>query len=130
MIDMVVVHRIEDAIRSGRRAEFGVPLREGEQRLYYRELAWLGYGPKQITDATGWQVQRIQSDLRARHEYRRTVTPDTIAVDALEVTVEHRSGAVVIHTPHGTLSIDGNPRDLLAVGRLVYGATTEQQESA
>lgn len=130
MIDPVVLQRIDDAIRSGTRARFDAPLRGGEAKYYYRELAWLGYTPTQIADATGWQVARLQADLRKRREYRLTHTPDTIAADARQVEVEHRRGAVVIHTPDVSLSVDGFPRELAYFGRLVYGAATDQQESA
>ena len=131
MIDPVVLHRIEAAIRSGTVAEFDAPLRNGEAKYYYRELAYLGYGGKQIADATGWQVHRLQADLRARREYRLTSTPDAqINVEAMQVEVEQRPGSVLIHTPDVTVSVDGFPRDLTMFGRLVYGAATDQQESA
>lgn len=130
MIDPVIVYRIEAAIRSRETVEFDPPLRDGEAKYYYRELAYLGYTGKQISDATGWHPSRLMADLRARREYRLTTTPDTIAADARQVEVEHRPGAVVIHTPEISLSIDGFPRDLTTFGRLVYGAATDQQESA
>lgn len=130
MIDPVVLHRIEEAIRSGTVAEFDAPLRKGEAKYYYRELAYLGYGGKQIADATGWQVHRLQADLRARREYRLTTTPDAhINVEAVQVEVEQRPGSVLIHTPDVTVSVDGFPRDLTMFGRLVYGAASHQESA-
>lgn len=129
MIDSVVLRRIEHAIRTDGRATFDAPLREGEAKYYFRELAYLGYTSSQIARATGWQSSRLQSDLRARREYRLTTTPDTIAADARQTEVEHRPGAVVIHTPEISLSIDGFPRDLAMFGRLVYGAANHQESA-
>lgn len=131
MIDPVVLHRIEDAIEHETRARFDAPLRDGEAKYYYRELAYLGYTANQIGRATGWQTYRLQADLRARREYRRRVVPDAeLHVEAKQATVEQRHGTILIHAPEMSLSIDGFPRELANFGRLVYGAATDQQESA
>lgn len=128
MIDPVVLHRIEEAINRDTRVHFDVPLRDGEAKYYYRELAYLGYTSTQIDRATGWQSSRLQASLRARREYRSQVVPDAeLTIEASHAVIEHRHGAIVIHTPDMALAVDGTPHQLAMFGRLIYGATHRQE---
>lgn len=129
MIDPVALDRLELALETGRNPRFTVPIPPDERWEYYRELVYMGYTSTAIARTLGWNAARIQADLRERR-HRRTPGPTPrapIYVDADTVDVESRPGAVILTIDGRPHILEGNPESLLVLGRLVYGAASDQQ---
>lgn len=129
-MDWVVLDRIINAIDTGDTATFHAPVPEDERHLYYRELAYMGYAPTAIQHATGWNVNRMQRTLRERGQRRVSGPLPTapIYLDAHQVDVNTRPGAIVLRIDGRLIIVEDTPRNLTALGRLVYGAANAQHE--
>lgn len=129
MIDPVALDRLELALETGRNPRFTVPIPTDERWEYYRELVYMGYTTTSISRILGWNGARIQAELRERG-HRRTpghIPRAPIYLDAEAVDVDCRPGAIVLTIDGRPHIIEGHPESLLILGRLVYGAASDQQ---
>lgn len=131
MIDPVALDRLIHAVATDQRVKFDAPLPDGDQDRYFQELAWRGYTVRQIERATGWNGHRIQRRLRETVRYPRPDnSPQLTYAHTSDVQVDCRPGAVLLTIAGHTTLIEGSDYDLMTLGRIIYSAATNHQESA
>lgn len=129
MIDWVTLERLKVALETGIPPRFDVPIPDPDKPLYYRELVYMGFTPTWIARTIGFNAARMQAALRARDD-RRIGSPlptAPIYLEADEITVDHRPGAIILHIDGRLIVVEDSPGNLLALGRLVYSAATADQ---
>lgn len=122
--DPVVTDRVEEAILTDTPAEFDAPTPQAQQQATYRDLAWMGYTSTQIVKATGWNVSRIQRQLREQR-HRAHHRPTEVLAHIRDATVTPEDHGLAIHTLDHTLILEGNNRDLHRLTRRIHTTLKE-----
>lgn len=130
MIDPVVLDRIHHAVETKTTTRFDVPVPDNERHLYVQELLWMGYTVTEIEHSTGWNARRIRLWIRDNQQEARVPPPSIQIVNANDVDVTPHPTGTAITTRHGSLIIEGSNRELAQLGRLLYGASTPQEEAS
>lgn len=130
-LDPVALDRLIHAVATDQRARFDAPLPEGSQDRYFQELVWRGFSVRQIERATGWNGSRIQRRLReTARPPRLDSNPEPAYVHTSHVQVDCRPGALMLTIAGHTTFIEGSDYDLMALGRIIYSAATNQKEQS